>query len=122
VASLAKQNTKTLPFSQISHLLHALVLGLQHPSVLELELIQTQVIQTQVLRGEVGARALRNQTGGGGELSGLWERSFKRACRVPGPQNRKRPQEEISPPSELSRSLSCHNHGADGGHPVIELP
>ena len=32
---------------------------------LELELIQTQMTQKPMLRVEVGARALRNQTGGG---------------------------------------------------------
>ena len=32
----------------------------------ELELIQTQMTQKPMLRVEVGARALRNQTGGGG--------------------------------------------------------
>ena len=76
-----------------------------------------------MLRVEVGARALRNQTGGGGgwksEFSGLWVRSL--VC-VSGPQNRKRSQEGIHPLSELSRSLSRHNHGAaGGGHTTIEL-
>ena len=54
---------------------------------LELELIQTQMTQKPMLRVEVGARALRNQTGGGGgvggsEFSGLWERSLKCVCRA----------------------------------------
>ena len=40
-----------------------------------------------VLRVEVGARALRNQTGGGGEggeseFSGLWVRSLECVCRA----------------------------------------
>ena len=53
----------------------------------ELELIQTQMTQKPMLRVEVGARALRNQTGGGGgvggsEYSGLWERSLKCVCRA----------------------------------------
>ena len=48
--------------------------------------------------------------------------ALARVC-VSGPQNRKRSQEGINPPSELSRSLSRHNHGAaGGGHPIIELP
>ena len=43
--------------------------------------------QKPMLRVEVGARALRNQTGGGGgvggsEFSGLWERSLKCVCRA----------------------------------------
>ena len=37
---------------------------------LELELIQTQMTQKPMLRVEVGARALRNQTGGGGGWGG----------------------------------------------------
>ena len=47
--------------------------------------------------------------------------ALARVC-VSGPQNRKRSQEGINPPSELSRSLSRHNHGAAGGDPIIELP
>ena len=48
--------------------------------------------------------------------------ALARVC-VSGPQNRKRSQEGINPPSELSRSLSRHNHvAAGGGHPIIELP
>ena len=46
-------------------------------SELELELIQTQMTQKPMLRVEVGARALRNQTGGvrgGSEFSDLWVR------------------------------------------------
>ena len=40
--------------------------------------------QKPMLRVEEGARALRNQTGGGGgvEFSGLWERSLKFVCRA----------------------------------------
>ena len=51
---------------------------------LELELIQTQMTQKPMLRVEVGARALRNQTGGGGgsEFSGLWVRSLECVCRA----------------------------------------
>jgi len=58
----------------------------------------TQMTQKPVLRVEEGARALRNQTGGGGggELSGLWERAL--IC-VSGPQNPERSQEGINPPS-----------------------
>ena len=37
---------------------------------LELELIQTQMTQKPMLRVEVGARALRNQTGGGRAAAG----------------------------------------------------
>ena len=80
--------------------------------------------QKPVLRVEVGARALRNQTGGGGEGERVQRPvgALARVC-VSGPQNRKRSQEGINPPSELSRSLSRHNHGAaGGGHPIIELP
>ena len=90
---------------------------------LELELIQTQMTQKPMLRVEVGARALRNQTGGGGgERVQRPVGALARVC-VSGPQNRKRSQEGINPPSELSRSLSRHNHGAaGGGHPIIELP
>ena len=38
--------------------------------------------QKPMLRVEVGARALRNQTGGGGggEFSGLWVRSLECVC------------------------------------------
>jgi len=51
---------------------------------LEIELLQTQTTQKTVLRVEVGARALRNQMGGGGGVGvgesefsgGLWGRSF----------------------------------------------
>ena len=75
-----------------------------------------------MLRVEVGARALRNQTGGGGGRVQRPVGALARVC-VSGPQNRKRSQEGINPPSELSRSLSRHNHGAaGGGHPIIELP
>jgi len=79
-----------------------------------------------MLRVEVGARALRNQTGegveGGGERVQRPVGALAQVC-VSGHQNRKRSQEGISPLSELSRSLSCHNHGAaGGGHPIIELP
>ena len=92
---------------------------------LELELIQTQMTQKPMLRVEVGARALRNQTGGGGGGRERVQRSvgaLAQVC-VSGPQNRKRSQEGINPPSELSRSLFRHNHGAaGGGHPIIELP
>ena len=78
--------------------------------------------QKPMLRVEVGARALRNQTGGGGERVQRPVGALARVC-VSGPQNRKRSQEGINPPSELSRSLSRHNHGAaGGGHPIIELP
>ena len=79
-----------------------------------------------MLRVEVGARALRNQTGGGGgvggsEFSGLWERSLKCVCRAL--KTRKRSQGGMNPPSELSRSLFRHNHGAaGGGHPIVEVP
>jgi len=42
--------------------------------------------QNQVLRVDVGARALRNQTGGGrgggGSVSSLWEHSLKCVCRA----------------------------------------
>ena len=39
--------------------------------------------QKPMLRVEVGARALRNQTGGGGsEFSGLWVRSLECVCRA----------------------------------------
>ena len=43
--------------------------------------------QKPMLRVEVGARALRNQTGGGGgggggEFSGRWVRSLKCVCRA----------------------------------------
>ena len=42
--------------------------------------------QKPMMRVEVGARALRNQTGGGGvggsEFSGLWGRSLKCVCRA----------------------------------------
>ena len=65
------------------------------------------------------------KTGGGG---GGWKRvqrpvgALAQVC-VSGPQNRKRLQEGINSPSELSRSLSRHNHGAaGGGHPINELP
>ena len=92
---------------------------------LELELIQTQMTQKPLLRVEVGARALRNQTGGGRGVGERVQRPvgvLAQVC-VSGPQNRKRSQEGISSPSELSRSLSRHNHGAaGGGHPIIELP
>jgi len=59
---------------------------------LDLELIQTQMTQKPMLRVEVRARALRNQTGGGGgvgesEFSGLWERSLKRVCRALNTRN-----------------------------------
>ena len=43
---------------------------------LELELIQTQMTQKPMLRVEVGARALRNQTGGGGG----WEGASSAVC------------------------------------------
>ena len=42
--------------------------------------------QKPVLREEAGARALRNQTGGGrgggGSVSSLWEHSLKCVCRA----------------------------------------
>ena len=43
---------------------------------LELELIQTQMTQKPMLQVEVGARALRNQTGGGGG----WEGASSAVC------------------------------------------
>ena len=46
---------------------------------LELELIQTQMTQKPMLRVEVGARALRNQTGGG-RGGGVWARSAACGC------------------------------------------
>ena len=81
---------------------------------LELELIHTQMTQKPMLRVEVGARALRNQTGGGGGRVQRSVGALAQVC-VSGPQNRKRSQEGINPPSELSRSLFLHNHGAAGG-------
>ena len=60
-----------------------------------------------MLRVEVGARALRNQTGGRGGWGERVQRPvvvLAQVC-VSGPQNRKRLQEGINSPSELSRSL-----------------
>ena len=56
---------------------------------LELELIQTQMTQKPMLRVEVGARALRNQTGGGGLYRGFlgypsFYKTFFRICSVNG--------------------------------------
>ena len=76
---------------------------------LELELIHTQMTQKPMLRGEVGARAWRNQTGGGGGGGGeRVQRSvgaLAQEC-VSGPQNRKRSQDVVSDTRQQTRSFS----------------
>ena len=77
-----------------------------------------------MLRVEVGARAVRNQTGGGGGVEKRVQRPVGALARVcVGPSKPETIARRKNHPSELSRSLSRHNHvAAGGGHLVIELP